>query len=156
MKKVLALVFLLGFFSCAFLFYVLEYSSLETPKVTGFVLENNNEGSPSDRITNDDIIILKDKIIIEVSGTTLSSYADTGSMNPFFDEGANGIRINPSNIGDIRNTEYAKADKVFGISFCFHIFRSGNCNVNLAELFGQLFIQLKQSLQTCDSFAYKG
>ncbi|MCK4996944.1 signal peptidase I [Candidatus Pacearchaeota archaeon] len=106
MVKSSILIFLLGFFSCVFLFYVLQYSSLEIPSVTGLASISSATISPSDRISNDDIIILKDKIILNIPEATLSSYADTGSMKPFFDEGANGIRIKPTvaeeiKVGDI-------------------------------------------------------
>ena len=54
---------------------------------------------------------LSDKIIIKVNNASLSNYADTGSMNPVFDIGANGIRIKPEseeqiNVGDIVSFDY--------------------------------------------------
>lgn len=106
MNKKLILIFLLGFFSCALLFYVLGFSDLEVPFVTGFISFENNAESPSDWVSNEDIIILEDKIILNIPHATLSNYASSGSMRPFLDKGANGIRIKPSNetqieVGDI-------------------------------------------------------
>ena len=41
-------------------------------------------------------------VILRVSNTTLSNYADSGSMKPVFDKGANGIRIVPRSEDDIK------------------------------------------------------
>jgi hypothetical protein len=100
MKKEM-LIFLLGFFSCAFMLYAFSYSSVEVPSITGFVPFRNNVEAPSDWVSDSDIIILKDKIILKIPEATLSSYADTGSMKPLFDEGANGIRIKPKSAEEI-------------------------------------------------------
>ena len=107
-----AIIFLLGFFSCMVLFYGFTFLNInnfvkfyrEVPFGTGLV--SLNENAPSDWISKDDIIILDDKIILQIPNTTLSSYANSGSMKPIFDEKANGIRIVPKNekkinVGDI-------------------------------------------------------
>ncbi|MFH1521568.1 MAG: hypothetical protein ABIF18_01285 [archaeon] len=106
MKSEYILVFLLGFFSCAFLFYGFSYSNIEVPFGTGLISLNSEAIAPFDRVSEKDIIIFDDMIILRVSNTTLSNYADTGSMKPVFDKGANGIRVVPDgeddvNIGDI-------------------------------------------------------
>jgi hypothetical protein len=95
------LVFLLGFFSCAFLFFSFG-SSLEVPFNTGLaVLDEEPLSAPTDWVDQKDIIILGDKIILRISGATLSSYADSGSMLPVLDKGANGIRIVPESEEDV-------------------------------------------------------
>ena len=104
MKYEYVLIFLLGFVSCAFLFYIFPYSGLEVPFGTGLV--SLSEISPSDWVAEDDIIVLRDRIILKIGNATLSNYAATGSMKPLFDIGANGIRVVPDseediNIGDI-------------------------------------------------------
>jgi len=79
-------------------------SGLEVPFATG--LESFDAHSPSDWISDEDIIIFDDYIILRIANTTLSSYAPSGSMRPVLDRGANGIRVVPENsdqikIGDI-------------------------------------------------------
>ena len=93
------LMFLLGFFSCAFLFYGFSYSGVEVPFGTG--LASSDVGAPNDWVDSDDIIVFDDMILLRVSNATLSSYEDSGSMKPVFDEGANGIRIVPESVDDI-------------------------------------------------------
>ena len=102
MKSKYILAFLLGFFSCAFLFYGFSYSNLEVPFGTGLVSLNKDVVAPSDWVSEDDIIIFDDMVILRVSNTTLSNYADSGSMKPVFDKGANGIRIVPRSEDDIK------------------------------------------------------
>ncbi len=102
-------VFLLGFVACAVLFFGFS-SGLEVPStVSGFgVLGSgfDKEISPSDHVSEDDIIVLGDKVILNIRGVSLSNYADSGSMVPVLDKGANGIRIVPLSedeveVGDI-------------------------------------------------------
>ena len=102
-------VFLLGFVACAVLFFGLG-SGLEVPStVSGFgVLSSgfDKEISPSDHVGEDDIIVLDNKVILNIRGVSLSNYADSGSMVPVLDKGANGIRIVPLSedeveVGDI-------------------------------------------------------
>jgi len=99
MKRWYVLVFLLGFVSCAFLFYGVSFSGLEVPFGTGLV--SLSEVAPSDWVAEDDIVVLDDRIILRIADATVSNYAATGSMRPLFDIGANGIRVVPSNEGEI-------------------------------------------------------
>ena len=99
-----ALMFLLGFLSCAFLFYGFSYSNVEIPFGTGFASSGVN--APNDWVDSEDIIVFDDMILLRVENATLSSYAGSGSMKPVFDEGANGIRVVPRSedeieVGDI-------------------------------------------------------
>jgi hypothetical protein len=98
------LTFLLGFFSCALI--ITAFLLLSNNPITGQVIQNVNSSAPSDFIEDGDIIVLKDRVIIFVENSTLSTYAPTGSMKPFLDQGANGIRIKPTSpdqisVGDI-------------------------------------------------------
>ena len=98
MKKEI-LIFLFGFFSC--LFIVFSFSTLEVPRITGLNVVNVDEVSPSDWVSLENIIVLEDRIILKIENASVSSYASTGSMRPFFDNGANGIRIKPEGEGEI-------------------------------------------------------
>jgi len=93
-------IFLFGFISCAILFFCLG-SNLEVPLGTGFAVLDGGESSPSDWVAEEDIIILDDRIILKIDDATLSNYADSGSMLPILDRGANGIRIVPESEEDI-------------------------------------------------------
>ena len=105
------LIFLLGFLSCAFLFYGFSYSNVEIPFATGLVSFAAN--APNDWVSDDDIIVFDDMILLRIENATLSSYADSGSMKPVFDEGANGIRVVPGSedeieVGDIVSYRFDK------------------------------------------------
>jgi len=95
-------VFLLGFFSCACLFYMFSYSGVEVP-MSGFGVLYSGFGvsAPNDWVSEKDIIIFDDMIVLRVENATLSSYAGTGSMKPVFDKGANGIRVVPGSADEI-------------------------------------------------------
>ena len=88
--------FLLGFLSCVAIFISISLSGNEIPLGLGI-----SNPSPSNWISEEDIILLKDKIIININNAELSYYSPTGSMRPTLDEGANGIRITPTNSDDI-------------------------------------------------------
>jgi len=95
-------VFLLGFLSS---FFIGGQDSFERP-FTGYAISDDSLESPSDFFNDSDFRVYKDRIVIFVDGATISNYADTGSMLPLIDKGANGIRIKPEseediNLGDI-------------------------------------------------------
>jgi hypothetical protein len=106
-------IFLLGFFSCAFLGYVLIYG--EVFFITGLAIENSHKDSPSDWIKDENITISGNSIIVEIGNFTLSNYADTGSMEPTINNFSKGISIKPKTpediqIGDI--VSYFKKNKI--------------------------------------------
>ena len=93
---IVMLVFLVGFMSAYFVNY---YS-------TGFTYFNGSVRAPSDFVDNKNILVYPDKVIIELEGARVSSYAPTGSMVPVLDVGANGISVKPHSeeeiqVGDI-------------------------------------------------------
>jgi hypothetical protein len=103
-----SLMFLVGFLSCILVVGFLNYNTEKPLSINGLVLMNNqhNESAPSDWIKEGDIVTYGDKVIINVKGASISSYADTGSMRPVLDKDSNGIRIVPQSpdqikIGDI-------------------------------------------------------
>ncbi len=92
------LIFFLGFFSCGFIVSLFFVSDIETPFSYG---DEYSLDAPSDWISEDDITLLDDKLIISIDNAKISSYKPTGSMRPVLDEGANGIRVVPKNPEDI-------------------------------------------------------
>lgn len=76
-------------------------------KAIGVLNEKGSEiASPSDRIKESQILVTKDKVLIDIQGAEWASFTDTNSMDPVIDEGANAIEIIPRSedeiqIGDI-------------------------------------------------------
>jgi len=101
------LAFFAGFFSCAVLLYIIFYSGL-TPLGTG--MASLNTIAPSDWITEDNITVFDNMVVIKVKDASITSYAPTGSMRPLLDSDSNGIRIVPEDenqihVGDIVSFE---------------------------------------------------
>lgn len=70
--------------------------------------------SPADRISQNNIHVLGDKVIFDVNDPEWAMFTDTNSMDPVFDAGANAIEIIPKSeseieVGDIVSykSEYA-------------------------------------------------
>lgn len=62
--------------------------------------------SPSDHISNQDVLFYNDKIVLNIEEATYSYFADTKSMDPLIDSNTIGIEVKPSSedeieIGDI-------------------------------------------------------
>jgi len=64
-------------------------------------LEPNEIDSPHDRIKENQIHIYPDRIVIDVNNAVWASYADTNSMDPIIDIGANGLEIIPESEDDL-------------------------------------------------------
>jgi|TARA_B100002003_G_scaffold250246_1_gene288975 hypothetical protein len=101
MVKKSIFIFMGGFISSMILFYFILFLA---PSFTGFSTFESN--SPPNHVNWEDIILMNDRIILKIPNATLSNYKDTGSMGPFLNVDANGIRIVPSseeniNVGDI-------------------------------------------------------
>lgn len=91
-------IILLGLFS-----YFLINSSVENPLSTFSTFGSSffEKPSPGNWVKENQIVIYPDRVVIFVSNATLSRYANTNSMLPFFDDTANGIEIKPSSPQDI-------------------------------------------------------
>jgi len=66
----------------------------------------NTRQAPSNYLLEEHIEVYDDRIVIYVNGSSLSHYADSGSMKPLLDSGSNGIRVQVTsadeiNVGDI-------------------------------------------------------
>ena len=94
---------------------------LGTNGLTGTVVAIE-QPSPADRVSEDDVRVLQDRVILEVEGVEWARFADSNSMDPLFDEGANALQIVPDvpediQVGDI--ITYYNED-VFGESYVIH------------------------------------
>jgi len=86
--------FWIGFTVCALMVYLFSYSGISVPLGDGTGLRVLK--APSDWVSEEDIYLTKNQVILNIKGASLSRYAPTGSMRPFLDEGANGIQIIPA------------------------------------------------------------
>ena len=89
------LVFLIGFLSA-------QVWDSYSAGITGLVVDK----TPSDFVSERDILVYDDKIVIKVENASLSNYDSTGSMGAVLGEGVNGIRVRPMfadeiSVGDI-------------------------------------------------------
>lgn len=62
--------------------------------------------TPSDHLSERDILVYGDKVTLDVRGAILARFTDTASMDPVFDEKANALEVEPEseeqvNEGDI-------------------------------------------------------
>ena len=102
-----SIIFLIGFLSANVAGLFLIYGSEIPTSLSNFSLSfNSNNSAPFDFVKENQIQVYDDKIVIDIKGASISSYAPTGSMLPVLDKGSNGIRIVPESeaeihIGDI-------------------------------------------------------
>ncbi|MBN1175096.1 hypothetical protein JXA48_00475 [Candidatus Woesearchaeota archaeon] len=88
------LVFLAGFVTAGILF--LAQSASATGSVVAY-----DQYSPQNHVTEDQILVYKDRVVLDVPDVKWASIADTNSMDPFFDSGANVLQIIPQFPSDI-------------------------------------------------------
>ena len=96
-----SIIFLFGFLSANIIGLYLIYGSEIPFSFNNFSFSIGNNSAPFDFVTENQIQVYDDKIIIDIDGASISRYAPTGSMLPVLDEGSNGIRIVPKSEEDI-------------------------------------------------------
>lgn len=78
------------------------HGTIESPMDYRFLYRGSFEKhSPADRIKEGQIRVYDDKVTINLAGATWATYADTNSMDPVFDKGANGIELPPQSPDDL-------------------------------------------------------
>lgn len=100
MKRFLLLLIIIGS-SFALGWSANTYASLYSEQPVSFASRPQNLLSPADHVSEDQINVYDDRIIIDISNAIWSKFAPTRSMDPFLDSGANGIEIRPKSISDI-------------------------------------------------------
>lgn len=90
----LLFVFLAGFLSASLIF--------QTPLVsaTGAVA-GVERSSPQNHVSEDQILVYSDKVILDIDGVQWAKFADTNSMDPLLDSNANALQIIPTSSTDI-------------------------------------------------------
>lgn len=92
--------FLLGWFAC-------QAGTGGGGGITGAVTAIPRDvASPSDHLSEGQVLVFDDRVIINISGASWARIADTNSMDPVLDSGANTLEMEPAgqesvNPGDI-------------------------------------------------------
>ena len=81
-----------------------QNNKLEFPVAlkTFFIQESPELDSPQDRVPENKIHVYKDRIILDLGDASWSTFADTNSMDPVLDVGANGIEIKPKQQNELK------------------------------------------------------
>jgi hypothetical protein len=58
--------------------------------------------SPSDHISEDNVKVYDDQVVVEIPGAFWARFEDTNSMDPVIDIGANSIEIQPKSPSEIK------------------------------------------------------
>lgn len=101
--SLLLTVFLIGWVASNLYLGYANFAAVEAPFSfrTLFSSTGPEVRSPADHITEDAIKVYDDHIVLDLAGASWASYADTNSMDPVFDDTANGIEVQPTNTADI-------------------------------------------------------
>ncbi|MFC1728120.1 hypothetical protein ACFLZ7_01485 [Nanoarchaeota archaeon] len=111
MNKAIILLFVavfgLGFISASLTDTIAKFPLSWDSIARGIAPEHN---SPGDHIENNQIHVYKDRIVLDIQNAVWSEFADTNSMDPLLDIGANGIEIRPKtanqiSVGDVISYE---------------------------------------------------
>lgn len=89
--------FVLGWYS-ANVYSALPLEDVEIP----YQVSGSERASPSDWISEEQISVYKDRIVIRVENASWARYADSNSMDPVLDKGANGLEIVPRSEDDLK------------------------------------------------------
>ncbi len=91
-----------------------NYSSQLQRVFYGSFTASPDKPSPKDRITEDQIKVTADKVIVDIKNVEWAKFTDTNSMDPVIDLGANALEVAPQSpdelqAGDIisYNSQYA-------------------------------------------------
>jgi len=95
--------------------YAYDYTEIpiggEAPTISDRIIGRSLErAGPQDRISEDNIAVLPERVVISIQGAQWSTFTDTNSMDPVIDKGANAIQVVPQNpaelqVGDIVSYE---------------------------------------------------
>ncbi len=95
LRRLFQLLVLIGIFMLGWATATIQTAPgmIEKPDYRFFYRGNVEKHSPQDRILEEQILVFDDRVIINLDGATWATYADTNSMDPIFDSGANGIEL---------------------------------------------------------------
>ena len=102
--------FLLGVTAILAVLSISSYSKIEIPYIS-----RDEIASPYDRIKESQIQVLDDRVVLNIKDASWTAYADTNSMDPLLDNGANGIEIIPQGIDDIHVGDVVAYESEYGL-----------------------------------------
>jgi len=76
--------------------------------------------SPGDRITEDQIHVYSDTVILEIKNPEWSTFTDTNSMDPVIDQGANAIHVVPESSDEIQVGDIVAYESVYSTGTIIH------------------------------------
>jgi hypothetical protein len=106
MQRILTIVFILSVFGlgwvCSSMFALVEATGAQQP----FGLSQSLLDTPADRVSEKDIHVFDDKIILDIKNASWASFTPTHSMEPLLSEKAHGIEVKPTSssnleVGDV-------------------------------------------------------
>ena len=104
-KKILGIILLCSFIVLSLSLYIDKTNnvSLEEPinSIIDSVLTGEKPG-PANRISEDQIKVYDDKVVIEINNAQWAGFTDTNSMDPLLDENSNAIQIIPQSEDEIQ------------------------------------------------------
>ena len=109
------LVFSLGWV-CSSMYAAVSSQSTQMP----FIFSSQGQkavSTPSDRVSEDQIKVYSDKVVLDLKGASWSTFTPTHSMEPMISEKANGIELKPKSpdelkVGDIISYKSDFADGI--------------------------------------------
>lgn len=89
------------------------FATLNFARETPGIFTSAEMYSPKDRITEEQIEVFTDKVVLNIENPQWAGFADTNSMDPFIDSGANSIEIKPNSaseieVGDVISYHYGE------------------------------------------------
>lgn len=90
------LIFLFGFTSSQIYHYYSDYTA-----ITPFSLVAKERSSPANFVSESDLVVKEDYIMVKLLNARVSSIEDTNSMDPLLDAGSNTIEVLPSSPDDL-------------------------------------------------------
>jgi len=93
---------MLGWFFANY-YNAINVTNVENPFAWDVLVNGNIEvSSPQDHIKEKDIKVYGSEVILKIQNASWSKFADTNSMDPLIDKGANGIEIKPSRPSQVK------------------------------------------------------
>ncbi len=86
----------------------------------GSNVSKRDRTSPADRISEEDIHVLDDKVIIEIMNPEWARFTGTKSMDPVFDDTANTIQIIPESLSEIYEGDIVSYDSEYSEGIVIH------------------------------------
>jgi hypothetical protein len=89
-------------------------------RVFGNLADSSEKSSPKERITEDHILVMKDKVQININDAQWATFTDTNSMDPVIDAGSYAIEVTPKSEDDLSVGDIAAYSSDFADGTIIH------------------------------------